>query len=112
VETTGVSFHIDDPTARAPQAILLGVQPDTSTEWTLASVEGTLLDTIEMTQLRAVDPDTLGDVGHFLPALLFAVNLGDATPDTISSDLTQAAPSPIIRRPPIPVGPPILRGED
>jgi hypothetical protein len=114
VETTGLTFHIDDPTARAPQAILLGVQPDTSASWTLTSVEGTLLDAIEMSSLRTVDPDSLGSVGHFLPAMLFAINLGDRTPDTISTDLTLAAPfRRIIHPPPFPSGPtrPVVKGE-
>jgi hypothetical protein len=106
VETTGLTFNVNDPTARAPQAILLGVQPDTSESWTLPSVEGTLLDAIEMAQLRTVDPDSLGNVGHFLPALLLAINLGSSTPDTISTDLTLAALRNIIVRPPIvPPGP-------
>lgn len=105
-ETTGVTFHVDDPTARAPQAILLGVQPDTSNSWTLLSVEGTLLDAIEMARLRTADPDSLGNIGHFLPALLFAINLGDRTPDTISTDLTLATPRIIIVRPPfVPISP-------
>jgi len=106
-ETSGLTFHAQDPTARAPQAILLGVQPDTSDAsavWTLPSVEGTLLDAIEMARLRCVDPDSLGNVGHFLPALFFAVNLGATPPDTISTDLTLAAPWHIVVRPP-PVGP-------
>jgi hypothetical protein len=111
-ETTGVAFHVDDPTACAPQAILVGVQPDTSAEWTLPSVESTLLDAIEMAHLRAVDPDTLGDIGHFLPALLFAVNIGDGPPDTISSDLTDAALPGRIVPPPIPIGPPIVTEGD
>ena len=75
-ETTGLTFHVDDPTARAPQAILLGVQPATAAAWDLPTVEGTLLDAIEMARLRTVDPDSLGDVGHFLPVLLFPVNSG------------------------------------
>ena len=101
-ETTGLTFNVNDPTARAPQAILLGVQPDTSPSWTIDSVEGTLLDAIDLAQLRTVDPDSLGDVGHFLPALLFPINLGDTPPDTISTDLTLAAPfHRIIRPPPI-----------
>jgi hypothetical protein len=106
-ETTGLTFHVDDPGARAPQAILLGVQPDMSASWTLPSVEGTLLDAVEMARLRTVDPDALEGVGHFLPALMFAVNLGDATPDTISTDLTLAAPVKIMIHPPPggPVGP-------
>jgi hypothetical protein len=113
-ETTGLTFHIDDPRARAPQAILLGVQPDTSASWTLPSVEGTLLDAIEMSRLRTVDPDSLGNVGHFLPAMLLAINLGGPTPDTISTDLTLAAPSyPIIHPLPFPTGPtgPVINTE-
>jgi hypothetical protein len=101
-ETTGLTFNVNDPTARAPQAILLGVQPDTSPSWTIDSVEGMLLDAIDLAQLRTVDPDSLGDVGHFLPALLFPINLGDTPPDTISTDLTLAAPYHRIIRPPPP----------
>jgi len=104
-ETTGLTFHVDDPTARAPQAILLGVQPDTAAAWTLPTIEGTLLDAIEMARLRAVDPDSLGGVGHFLPALIFPVNLGDAAPDTISTDLTLAARHKVIH--PLPPGGPV-----
>jgi hypothetical protein len=102
-ETTGVTFHIDDARSRAPQAILLGVQPDAFPEWTLESVEGTLLEAIELTHFRTVDPDGLAGMGHFLPALFFATNLGDGPPDTISTDLTLAAPLPrtIVTRPPI-----------
>jgi hypothetical protein len=96
-ETTGVAFHVDDAKSRAPQAILLGVQPDSSAQWTLESVEGTLTEAIELAHIRAVDPDTLGAVGHFLPALLFAVNFGASPPDTISTDLTLAAPPPVVR---------------
>jgi hypothetical protein len=113
-ETTGLTFHIEDPSARAPQAILIGVQPDTSDSWTLPSVEGTLLDAVELSHLRTVDPDSLGGVGHFLPAMLFAINLGDPTPDTISTDLTLAARSRLIIDPPRPpIGPvnPAREGE-
>jgi hypothetical protein len=95
-ETTGVTFHVDDAKSRAPQAILIGVQPDASEQWTLDSVEGTLLEAIDLAHCRAVDPDTLGVVGHFLPALFFAANFGDP-PDTIATDLTLATRPPIVR---------------
>jgi hypothetical protein len=107
-QTTGVTFHVDDAKSRAPQAILLGVQPDASPEWTLESVEGTLLEAIDLAHFRAVDPDTLGVVGHFLPALFFAANFGGEPPDTISTDLTLAAPLPIVR--PAGTPPPIIGG--
>jgi hypothetical protein len=106
-ETTGLTFNVNDPTARAPQTILLGVQPDTSPSWTIDSVEGTLLEAIDLAQVRTVDPDSLGVVGHFLPALLVPINLGDTPPDTISTDLTLAAPfHRIIRPPPVRPGDP------
>lgn len=106
-ETSGVTFHVADAKSRAPQAILLGVQPDASPEWTLQSVEGTLLEAIDLAHFRAVDPDTLGVVGHFLPALFFAANFGAEPPDTISTDLSLAAPPPIV----LPVGTtPIIGG--
>ena len=106
-ETTGLTFHVDDAKSRAPQAILLGVQPGASPEWTLESVEGTVLEAIDLAHFRAVDPDTLGVIGHFLPALFFAANFGGGPPDTISTDLTLAAPPPIVR----PIDPiPIIGG--
>jgi hypothetical protein len=58
-ETTGVTFHVDDAKSRAPQAILLGVQADASTECSLESVEGTLLEAIELAHFRAVVPRAL-----------------------------------------------------
>jgi hypothetical protein len=108
-ETTGVTFHVDDPKSRAPQAIILAVQPDDFPEWTLESVEGTLLDAVELAQLRAVDPDALGSIGHFLPALLFATNLGGDAPDAITTDLTLATRPPIVR-PPVPTPQPPIFG--
>jgi hypothetical protein len=108
-ETTGLTFHVHDATSRAPQAILLGVQPDATPQWTLASVEATIIEAIELAHLRAVDPDSLGVVGHFLPALFFATNLGSPTPDTVATDLTLAAPPPRLHPPPIVIPPVILK---
>jgi hypothetical protein len=82
---------------------VLGVQPGTHAQWTLTNVEGTLLEAIELAHMRAVDPDTLAAVGHFLPALFFAVNFATPTPDTVSTDLTLAAPPPKVR--PVDTGP-------
>jgi hypothetical protein len=83
---TGISLHHDDPTARAPQALLLGVRPDDFPEWTLESVEGTVLEALDLAKLRAVDPDALNGLGHYLPALYFAYNTGGPQVDTISTD--------------------------
>ena len=85
LQTTGISFHCDDPTSRAPQAILLGVQPDAFPEWTFEAVEGTILEALGLAKLRAVDPDALGSLGHYLPALYFAYNTA-GTRDAVATD--------------------------
>jgi len=87
-QVTGVSFQIQDPAARAPQSILVVVPPDDFPEWTKESVEGSILDTLDLAKLRAVDPDALGSLGHYLPALYFALNQGGTTVDTVSIDFT------------------------
>ena len=89
-QITGISFHHDDPTARAPQTLLLAVRPDDFPEWTLESVEGTVLEALALAKLRAVDTDALTNLGHFLPALYFAYNAGGPKIDTISTDFNVA----------------------
>lgn len=89
-QITGISFHQDDPTARAPQSLLLAVRPDSFPEWTLESLEGTVLEALDLAKLRAVDMDALGSLGHYLPALYFAYNAGGPQVDTISTDFNLA----------------------
>ena len=88
---TGVALNVDRPGARAPQAVLLAVAPDGRAAWDLATLEATLLETLELAKLRAVDPATLGEVGQYLPALLFANN---AAGDAVSTDFARAAAAP------------------
>jgi hypothetical protein len=87
-QMTGISFQYSDPTARAPQTILLAVRPDNFPEWTLQSVEGSILEALDLAKLRTVDPDSLGSLGHYLPALHFAYNTGAPLIETPSVDLT------------------------
>jgi hypothetical protein len=89
-QITGISFHKDDPTARAPQTILLAVPPDSFPEWTIESLEGTVLEALDLAKIRAVDPDSLTNLGHYLPALYFAYNAGAATPEAVSTDFNLA----------------------
>jgi hypothetical protein len=86
-ETTGVVFQYDQPGTAAPQCILLAVPPDLDQPWNLWSLQQVLLETLDLAMIRAVDPDTLDEVGHYLPGLYFAIN-----PDgeTVSTDLTKA----------------------
>lgn len=81
-ETTGVAFNYDQPDSRAPQAILLAVPPDTRARWDSDTMADVLMETLELARLRAVDPDTLADVGHYLPAVCLATNIRQSTIST------------------------------
>ena len=58
-QITGVSFQYSDPIARAPQAILLAVPPDDFPDWTLESLEGSVLEALDLAKVRGADPDVL-----------------------------------------------------
>lgn len=87
-ETTAVGFHYDAPSSQAPQSILLALSPDPSAPWDLATLESILLETLELAKLRTVDADALGEVGHFLPALLFGFNSSN---EAVSTDFRRSA---------------------
>ncbi|MBU8919332.1 hypothetical protein BGM25_25165 [Bacillus sp. FJAT-29953] len=78
-ETTAVAFHYDAPGAVAPQAVLLAVAPDVNRPWDENTLEAILLETLELSKLRAVDSAALGDLGQYLPALYFAFNSANET---------------------------------
>ena len=54
-----MSFHVEQPAARAPQAILLAVAPDEAHVWSLATLEATVLETLDLARLRLVDGEAL-----------------------------------------------------
>lgn len=84
-ETTGIALQYDQPNAAPPQTILIAVPPEIESPWTIWSLQQVLLETLDLARVRAVDPVTLDEVGHYLPALYFAYNtLGD----TVSTDFT------------------------
>ncbi len=84
-EATAVAIHYDDPGAEAPQAILVAVPPDDSTNWTLDTVTDVLRETLQLARLRAVDSDLLGDLSVLLPATYLAAN---PKSDTVSAVFT------------------------
>jgi hypothetical protein len=90
-QMTGVAFHVPQPAARAPQAILLAVAPDEGHVWSFSALEATVLETLELAQLRLVDAEALAAMptsaprlGHYLPATYVA----SGPSDTVTSDLT------------------------
>jgi hypothetical protein len=82
-ETTGLSFQYDQPNAAPPQTILVAVPPQIDLPWTVWSLQQVLLETLDLARIRAVDPDALDEVGHYLPALYFAHNTAG---ETVSTD--------------------------
>jgi hypothetical protein len=89
--TTGVSFNYDAPGARPPQTVLLAVAPPGAQRWQVGTLEQILLETLELAQLRAVDPQSLsGDalLQRVLPALYVT---GNVAGETFSTDFIRAA---------------------
>jgi uncharacterized coiled-coil DUF342 family protein len=56
-ETTGLTFHYDQPNGSPPQALLLAIPSDQREVWDLDSLEIILQDTLDLAQMRAVAPD-------------------------------------------------------
>jgi hypothetical protein len=85
-ETTGIVLQYDHPSSAPPQTILVAVPPEVGLPWTVWSLQQVLLETLDLARIRAVDPDALDDVGHYLPALYFACNTEG---HTVSTDFTK-----------------------
>jgi len=81
-ENAAVAFHYEEPKARAPQALLLAVCPDSRPFWDDDLITGILEETLELAKIRSVDLDSVVEVGQILPALYFALNLQGATIST------------------------------
>jgi len=81
-ENAAVAFHYEEPKARAPQTLLLAVCPDNRAFWDDDLITGILQETLELVKIRAVDLDSVAQVGQILPALYFALNLQGATIST------------------------------
>ena len=84
-ELSAVALHYEEPTARAPQTLLVALPPPGTDAWNAQLLFETVLETISYAKARAVDPDSLQGLGQVLPALYAAYN-----PDpklTLSTDL-------------------------
>ena len=104
-QLTGLSFHVDQPAARAPQTILLAVAPDEAHTWSLATLEATVLETLDLARARLVDAEALAAptapppgapavplLGQYLPAIYLAAA---PSTDTVTTDLGRVtAPAP------------------
>ena len=97
---------MEQPNARAPQAILLAVAPTETHIWNLAALEATVLETLDLARLRLIDTDALAvppgppppgvpaplQLGQYFPAIYLATA---PAADTVTTDLGRvAAPAP------------------
>jgi hypothetical protein len=85
-ETTAIAFQFNPPDACAPQSVLLAVPPVPEEPWTVATLHRVLVETLDLAKLRAVDPEALGEIGHYMPAMFFAFNTND---EVVSTDFAQ-----------------------
>ena len=67
---TSVAYQADAPTARAPQAILLGLAPDIAKGWNADLVADLALEALSLARLRTVDAETAAWLGRMLPAVV------------------------------------------
>jgi len=79
---TAVAFHFQEPSARAPQTLLLATCPDNRELWDDVMVQAVLAETLELAKIRTVDLNSMQKAGQILPALYFALNLQGATIST------------------------------
>jgi hypothetical protein len=91
-EITGITFHYNQPNAAPPQTLLLAVSPTQTGSWTWESLIGTLNDTFNRAQRRAVDPDLLHTAGLPGTNILLSALISEfsTSPDIFSVDYARA----------------------
>jgi hypothetical protein len=88
-ETTGIALDIDRPGSEPPQAMLLVVPPVRTGTWSVDDIVAAILQTYDLAQLRAVEPQHLDGTAYaqLLPATVLSAA---AQPITIGTDLAIA----------------------
>jgi len=89
VAATSIAYQAEAPVARAPQAILLGVAPNTAAGWDVETVVALVLEALSLAALRTVDAETGAWLGRMLPAVLL--------PDGDATDVIAAPPLPLLQ---------------
>ena len=87
--STSVAYQAEAPSARAPQAILLGLAPEVSAGWNVEAVVALVLEAAELAALREVDLENGAWLGRLLPAVLL--------PDGDAKDVIAAPPLPLLQ---------------
>ncbi|MFJ8085366.1 hypothetical protein ACIQ6Y_32865 [Streptomyces sp. NPDC096205] len=66
-EIAAAAFHVDRPDARAPQAVLLAVPPDTGRPWVLEDLHAIVEETFALARVRTLDRLDLPELGRAVP---------------------------------------------
>jgi hypothetical protein len=74
-EVTGLAFTVDAPDAYPPQAILLAMNPNPTTVWSLEILYDVVRETLDLAKTRAADLGDLPRLGRVLPAIHSGFNL-------------------------------------
>jgi hypothetical protein len=86
-QTTGVTFHYDQPNSEPPQTMLLAVSPRIGvpgSRWDLKTLLEVVNETLDLAKKRAIEPDTLAHthLAMLLPAFV-APTAAMATTNTL-----------------------------
>jgi len=75
-ETTGLAYHFNQPNSEPPQTILLSISPELEEggKWKWSNLENSILDTLKLAKIRAIDYDALQGMGDMLPGLYLPTN--------------------------------------
>lgn len=76
-ETTGITFHYDQPNSEPPQTMLLFTPPEIKGHWKWDDIVESMDETLEMAKKRAVEPSQIEKTQYaqFLPTTMMAVTL-------------------------------------
>jgi hypothetical protein len=74
-ETTGITFHYDQPNSEPPQTMLLVTPPQITGEWNWNDIVEAIEETLEMAKKRAVESTQIEATSYaqFLPSIMMAV---------------------------------------
>ncbi|MFF0072695.1 hypothetical protein [Streptomyces sp. NPDC005494] len=66
-ELGGLSFHYNQPDARAPQSLLLALPPDRTRGWRMEDVHAVIEETFALARLRGMDLNDFSELRGLLP---------------------------------------------
>jgi hypothetical protein len=75
-ETTGITFHYDQPSSEPPQTMLLVTAPQQNGHWQWNDLADALDETLLLAKKRAVEPNKIegSNYAQFLPGTMMAVS--------------------------------------